>query len=99
MRISVSQNIIRPIFKVIYYKIYAYIGENLPHFGEIFVFWGNFRGFSDRNVLGIFVTKVWGVFRGFFQFELATVSAKRSNFFLVFSRQQSYFCQKIITSH
>jgi hypothetical protein len=44
MRISASQNMFRPIFQVIYRKIYTYIVENLPHLGEFYVFWGNFRG-------------------------------------------------------
>jgi hypothetical protein len=46
----------RPIFQVIYHKIYAYIAENLLHFGgilcileEFYVFLGNFRGFLGGN--------------------------------------------------
>jgi hypothetical protein len=55
MRISASQNMLRPIFQVIYHKIYTYIAE--------MYFWG---------ILGDFLTKIWN-FRGFFQFELATL--------------------------
>jgi hypothetical protein len=49
MRISASQHMFRPIFQVIYNKIYTYIAENLPHLGEFYVFLGNFRGFLGEN--------------------------------------------------
>jgi hypothetical protein len=35
MGISASQNMFRPIFQVIYQKIFTYIAENLPHFWGI----------------------------------------------------------------
>jgi hypothetical protein len=45
-RISVSQNMFRPIFQVIYH---TYIAKNLPHCGGILCILGNFRGFLGKN--------------------------------------------------
>jgi hypothetical protein len=48
--ISASQNMLRPIFKVIYHKIYTYIVADLPHFGGILCIFGEFfRGFLGEN--------------------------------------------------
>jgi hypothetical protein len=44
----------------------------LTLFGELYVSLGNFRGFSAKTVLEIFILKS-GLFRGFFQFGLATL--------------------------
>jgi hypothetical protein len=59
MGISASQNMPRPIFQVIYHKIYTYIAENLPHFGGNFMyFWGILGDFLAKIFRG-FLTKIW----------------------------------------
>jgi hypothetical protein len=59
MRISASQNMFRPIFQVIYHKIYKYIAENLPHFWGILCIFGEFLGIFRRKFLVDFLTKNW----------------------------------------
>jgi hypothetical protein len=54
MGISVSQNMFRPIFQVMYHKIYTYIAENLPHFGGILCIFWEFSGILRRQFLGDF---------------------------------------------
>jgi hypothetical protein len=74
MRISASQNMFRPIFQVIYHKIFTYIycGEVATFWGYFMYFWGILGDFLAKNFRG-FLTKIWS-FRGFFfQFELATL--------------------------
>jgi hypothetical protein len=66
MRISASQNMFRPIFQVIYHKIFTYIycGEVATFWGYFMYFWGILGDFLAKNFRG-FLTKIWS-FRGFF---------------------------------
>jgi hypothetical protein len=58
MRISTSQNLFRPIFKVIYHMIHTYIGKNLPHFGGIFIYFWGILGDYQADIFWGFFTKI-----------------------------------------
>jgi hypothetical protein len=63
MRISASQNMFRPIFQVIYHKIYTthILLRICRIWGEFYVFLGNFRGFFSATLAVVHIEALWAM--------------------------------------